>query len=144
LLNKLGFQGRTLRLPRGSTRRGRIPSSRITQYTRRVVLDPKKAEFLASGGGEGATFSSVLGLGDNFRVAITKGRVDGRFKWSITVWDNRGNEVFSTINEGTLALAITSASNSANLSGFLDITLASGVTDVVYSSSLTYARATIV
>ena len=146
-LETFGFQGKALGTPRRALSRGQVSPVRIARYLFSVgtpvsPVEPDQAataEFLTSGAREGITFTSVDGNGDNFKVVVFK---EVTFippfttytDYYIYIWNARGNSVY-TGTGSTLAASVTNAQNAAALTGVLEITLASGVTEVVYSGS---------
>jgi hypothetical protein len=155
-LKTFGIQGKALGTPRRALSRGQVSPVRIARYLYAIAspvtpdpVDPTPAataEFLTSGGREGITFTSVDGNGDNFKVVVFK---EVTFippfttytDYYIYIWNARGNSVY-TGTGSTLAASVTNAQNAAALTGVLEITLASGVTEVVYSGSQFIGSAT--
>jgi len=102
------------------------------------------AEFPAQGGGTGLTFTSISGNGDGYRVTVFYEFVMfGGATYYITVYQPNGTLVFST-GTASLAQSVTNAQNAAALSGILEVTLAEGVTAVVYSNSTAARDGTVV
>lgn len=153
-LKRIGFQGKGLPTPRRSRGTGKITRSRVNRYLFAIasVVSPipeapaaaEVAEFPAQGGGAGLTFTSISGNGDGYRVTVFYEFVMfGGATYYITVYQPNGTLVFST-GTSTLAQSVTNAQNAAALSSILEVTLAEGVTEVVYSSSTAARHATIV
>lgn len=160
-LKRIGFQGKGLPTPRRSRGVGKVTRSRINRYlfeSASVVspvdpvgpapATPATAEFLARGGGEGLTFTSVDGNGDGYRVGVFKSTTYQGFgfvtNYLIIVFEPNGYQIYYGGGQTSLAGATNAAQNAAALSGILEVTLASGVTEVVYSNSAGANDATIV
>ena len=138
---KFGFQGRAVGTPRNKNRRGRLFRSRIASFVRESLESPTPpvatAKFLTSGGEDGVTITSVNGNGDNYLIGIYKESTfippfTSYVDYYFNVWNPSRGLVYNG-NESTLAALITSAQNAGALRGILSISLAGGVTDVVYN-----------
>lgn len=141
---KFGFQGRAVSTPRNKNRRGRIFRSKIASFVREYLESPTPpvetvatAKFLTSGGEDGVTITSVNGNGDNYLIGIYKESTfippfTTYIDYYFNVWNPSRRLVYNG-NESTLAALIRSAQNAGALRGILSISLAGGVTDVVYN-----------
>lgn len=134
---KFGFQGRAVGTPRNKNRRGRLFRSRIASFVRESLETVATAKFLTSGGEDGVTITSVNGNGDNYLIGIYKESTfippfTTYIDYYFNVWNPSRGLVYNG-NESTLAALITSAQNAGALRGILSISLAGGVTDVVYN-----------
>ena len=134
---KFGFQGRAVGTPRNRNRRGRLFRSRIASFVRESLETVATAKFLTSGGEDGVTITSVNGNGDNYLIGIYKESTfippfTTYIDYYFNVWNPSRRLVYNG-NESTLAALITSAQNAGALRGILSISLAGGVTDVVYN-----------
>jgi hypothetical protein len=141
-LFKFGFQGKAVGTPRNRNRRGRTFRSKLASFIRESldsspVEKVATAKFLTAGGDDGVTITSVNENGDNYLIAIQKESVfippfTTYIDYYFNVWNPSRVSVYSG-NEATLAALITSAQNAGALRGILSISLADGVTDVVYN-----------
>ena len=134
---KFGFQGRAVGTPRNKNRRGRLFRSRIASFVRESLETVATAKFLTSGGEVGVTITSVNENGDNYLIGIYKESTfippfTTYIDYYFNVWNPSRGLVYNG-NESTLAALITSAQNAGALRGILSISLAGGVTDVVYN-----------